>query len=498
MRPAYYQELWEAIQSSADPQPAQIDALARKVASTFIDRYFYSNEYNRNYIQLLCEMATRCNDAGLNQIAARALFGIVIERLCDDFEDLQTETYNRLICQVTDYLRRLPEGAELNQELLNFNLMTEEDLMQRVEVMRLGRDVSIPSEMKLRKVLVLSRVTIGADVAITSIICQRVLDSYPDAEIIVIGNDKLQQIFASHPQISVRELGYTRRGGLLERFGVWLELLKAVRNETADCDPQSFLVLDPDSRLTQLGVLPLVADRNYRFFNSRGKPEYPATASISSLTNLWLDWLFGRQEFRFPAIWLEPQALSTAEKLIAVIQKKDSVNVITLNFGVGGNSRKRIPDAFEVELVLSLLRCSENFVMLDLGFGDEERERSEFIIQQAQAAGFATQTASFAHSPAIEPGTRLLGMECNVGEIAALIADSHEFIGYDSACQHIAAAVGVKTYTIFAGTNNARFIRRWHASGPNLSEILYVDTISREHMIDPMELIDRLHDLRLN
>ena len=148
--------------------------------------------------------------------------------------------------------------------------------------------------------------------------------------------------------------------------------------------------------------------------------------------------------------------------------------------------------------MLSLLRCSENFVMLDLGFGDEERERSEFIIQQAQAAGFATQTASFAHSPAIEPGTRLLGMECNVGEIAALIADSHEFIGYDSACQHIAAAVGVKTYTIFAGTNNARFIRRWHASGPNLSEILYVDTISREHMIDPMELIDRLHDLRLN
>jgi ADP-heptose:LPS heptosyltransferase len=83
-----------------------------------------------------------------------------------------------------------------------------------------------------------------------------------------------------------------------------------------------------------------------------------------------------------------------------------------------------------------------------------------------------------------------------VGEIAALIARSDEFIGYDSACQHIGAALGVRTYTVFAGTSNARFIRRWHASGPNTSEILYVDTLSREHRIDVQELLERLQDLR--
>ena len=70
------------------------------------------------------------------------------------------------------------------------------------------------------------------------------------------------------------------------------------------------------------------------------------------------------------------------------------------------------------------------------------------------------------------------------------------FIGYDSACQHIGAALNVRTFTVFAGTNNARFIRRWHACGPNTSEILYVDTLSREHQIDTLELIERLQDLR--
>lgn len=496
MRPAYYQEQWEALQKLANPVPMRVESLARKIASTFIDRYFYSNEYNRHYIKLLCEMATNCVNPAMNQYAASALFGIVIERLCDDFEDLQSETYNRLICQVTHYLRSLPEGSELDLELGSFQLETEEDLFRRVENLRLGRDVSIPPEMKPRKVLVLSRVTIGADVAITSIICQRALETYPNAEVIVIGDGKLRQLFASHAQIKVHELGYTRRGGLLERFSAWLQLLKLVRDETSGMDSRAFLLLDPDSRLTQLGALPLVADRNYRFFSSRGKPEYPATASISALTNLWLDWLFGRQHFRYPLVWLATKTLQTATALLAHVRSQTAVNIITLNFGVGGNSRKRVPDNFEADLVLSLLRETGNFVILDLGFGSEEFARSEAILEQARLAGIRTQTGIFSSLQQIEPETRLLGIECSVGEISVLIANSDEFIGYDSACQHIAAALGIRTYTIFAGTNNARFIRRWHATGPNRSEILYVDTISREHTIAPVELIERLHDLR--
>ena len=80
--------------------------------------------------------------------------------------------------------------------------------------------------------------------------------------------------------------------------------------------------------------------------------------------------------------------------------------------------------------------------------------------------------------------------------MAALISASDEFIGYDSACQHIAAAAGIRTFTIFAGTNNVRFIRRWHASGPNTSEIIYVDTVSKHEQVDHDEIIARLQDLR--
>ncbi|MCK5188429.1 MAG: hypothetical protein KAR12_00055, partial [Methylococcales bacterium] len=69
----------------------------------------------------------------------------------------------------------------------------------------------------------------------------------------------------------LRELGYSRRGDLIERFKVWIGLLELVENEISTLPGQDYLVLDPDSRLTQLGVLTLAPASCYRFFNSRGK-----------------------------------------------------------------------------------------------------------------------------------------------------------------------------------------------------------------------------------
>ncbi len=48
----------------------------------------------------------------------------------------------------------------------------------------------------------------------------------------------------------------------------------------------------------------------------------------------------------------------------------------------------------------------------------------------------------------------------------ALIGESDLYIGYDSACQHIAAAQGVKTIDIFAGFRSPRMAQRWKPSGP--------------------------------
>ncbi len=491
MRPSFYQEKWERLKDS--PSTPELESLSQRVASTFIDRYFYSDEYNRSYIDLLCDMATHYSDPELNQVAARALFGIVIERLCDDFEELQTETYNRLISQVISYLRNLADGKELDIELNSFGLQNEEQLYQRIEAIRLSPDIKLPSSLQPKKILILSRITIGADVAITSVICQRMASMFPDAAIAVIGNAKLGQVFSTQSKVGIHELHYARRGGLLERFLVWTDLLKQIRDELSGLSAEEYLVLDPDSRLTQLGVLPLVPMQNYRFFNSRGKQDYPAKATISELTNLWLDNILGQGDFCYPKIWPDSDSIKSALQMRKTIQNK---NLISINLGVGGNPRKRVDGSFEVELLLTLLKEKDVFIMLDLGFGSEERARSEAILTAAKEHGHISQELEFAKLGEASTDCQLLGIECSVAEIASLIAISDEFIGYDSACQHIAAAEGVPTYTIFAGTNNVRFIRRWHACGPDISEIIYVDTLSKYEEIDNSEIVARLIDLR--
>ena len=159
-----------------------------------MDSYLKDCYYEEDYIDLLCEMTTFSEDNDLTGIAAQALFRIIIESLCDDFEDLQTETYNRVMAQLISFCRKLPSGQELDRCLNEFKIFDSDDLLQRIKTIRMdGKHLARQKDVK--KILLLSRVTIGADVAITSIIIQRFADLFPDAEIVLIGGSKLDEVY---------------------------------------------------------------------------------------------------------------------------------------------------------------------------------------------------------------------------------------------------------------------------------------------------------------
>jgi len=493
MNPDIYLTRWKELKKNG-PALSEIDKLARQVALSFMDACLYCKRYEPFYIDLLCEMATSFEDAELNARVSGALFGIVVEGLCDEFEEMQVDIYDRVMCQIIAFCRRLPQGAELDRRLAGFGYTTQESLLGRAAALRKSLLIKDTLE-RPEKIIFLSRITIGADVAITSVLIQRFAEAFPDAEIVLLGGAKLNGLFGAGPRIRVHELNYPRHGKLLARFSSWMAVLEAIDQEAAPVDGR-VQVVDPDSRLTQLGILPVIEPGKYFFFNSRDSHALSDQMSLSELANEWANRVLPEPGFCSPTTWIDRRSKTTVAGLLERIRRV-SKRLVTVNLGVGGNTRKRLDADFELKLLAKLLLEPGTTLILDCGAGDEEKKRAERLLEALRAQGFNTDATDLRSEISLSaPG--IISVECGVGEIAALISGSDEFIGYDSACQHIAAATGIPTYTVFAGSNNPRFVRRWHALGKARSEIIHVDTLSSHQMFDNDDVIHRINYARNN
>ncbi len=494
MKSSYYRKKWSNANAHT-VDPAEIKRLSRQVAHSFMDSYLKDCHYEADYIDLLCEMTTNSRGPELNSVAARALFSIIIESLCDEFEELQTETYNRVMAQVITFCRKLPAGKELDRSLNDFRISCRKDLLNRIKIIR-TKAKSLSRHRDIKKILILSRVTIGADVAVTSIIIQRLSERYPKAEMVLIGGGKLDEVYGGNPRIRLQKAEYEKNGGLLERLSIWQLVLNIIQQELADCPLDNTILVDPDSRLSQLGVLPIIAPEHYYFFDSRSDVSFAGNMAMAQLTNAWLNKVTGKDDFRYPTVWLLPEPLEKAAALYQKLKNNGTRRVIAINFGVGGNPRKKVGQLLEQELLLSLLQEPNTVIVLDKGFGEKELHYSNSLLEAVKQKGYSIEDALFAAELDSDISRGVIGLQTRIGEIAAIIANCDEYIGYDSACQHIAAALQIPCLTIFGGSNNMRFIRRWSAFGANSCRMVHVDTLSDPTAIDVEDIIIRVMNER--
>lgn len=337
-------------------------------------------------------------------------FRVVVEGLSDRFEFDAAGIYAGMFAFIIS--RVFPE----------FPL---EKLVDRYRRVREPRVFEGPSPAD---VFVLSRVTLGADVAITSVVLDAMKRRFPDARIWFVGSRKGWELFEADPRIGHLDVPYKRQGTLEERLAASRSLAELVNQ------PES-IVVDPDSRLTQLGLMPACAVKSYFYFDSRSVDN---KGSLSQLIAQWLGQTFGVEQAR---AYVEPMPDEAPEA------------EITVSLGVGENAAKRIEDPFERQLIMRLSALGRR-ILVDLGPGGEETER----VQRAVAGLPNVETWRGAFAP-----------------FAARISTSGLYVGYDSAGQHVAAAAGVPLITIFAGFPNDRFFERWSPSGSGPIHVVRVD-----------------------
>ncbi|MFQ5902885.1 MAG: glycosyltransferase family 9 protein [Candidatus Binatia bacterium] len=347
-------------------------------------------------------------------------------------------------------------------------------------------DPTLRSTIKI--VFVLSRVTLGADVAITSIIMAKMKQAFPNSEVVLVGSSRMGQLFGGDPRTRVRDVLYERAGGLIERLDCWLDLIKVLNDEKSGFKPEEYLIVDPDSRLTQLGLLPLTEDDSrYYFFESRGYRK-PGMGCISQLALSWLNERFGAEEELYPYVSLSKEDRDFAKRICQKLRSQGADYLVSINFGVGDNMRKRIHDPFEEQLVSNLVDDG-NVVILDKGYGKEEINRANRLITNLRRKGkTVVEINENSPSDTRRPGSvhaKVIVWEGGIGLFSALIAETNEYIGYDSAGQHIAAALEVPTIDIFADSSHPLFFERWRPYGKGVVKVVKADTPSpRRERVD--------------
>jgi ADP-heptose:LPS heptosyltransferase len=476
-------------------------ATPEELIAEFLDEFRATGNYRRDCIARLAALATS-DQPKVAEPASRAFFASLIEQLADSFRPADVSLYNRVFAQTIEHCRRLDRGRAIDTALNRFGLRDEADVLRRAEALRHRRAVAGLQNAGLRRVAVLSRVTLGADVAITSVIIRRLQSEFPNAEIILVGGRKAAELFGGDARITFREIDYRRGGTMLERLLSWLDVTDVVQALTADLPSSEWLIVDPDSRLTQLGLLPLVeGDGNYLFFLSREYGDETAQP-LGRLAAAWLDEVFGLPLHTSPSLSLRREDIRVASALTERLRQTSGRPVITVNFGVGENPAKRVSDDFEQSLVARLIQSGAT-VILDKGAGADETRRADAVVAYVRRVA-AANVVELTEQNLVEAldnhavNAELFVWDGRIGVLAALIAQSDLYIGYDSAGQHIAAAAGTPCIDVFAGYSSPRMLDRWQPVGGAASRIIAVPSGTAAHTVLAAAMADVSRMLKMN
>ncbi|MGC8833541.1 MAG: glycosyltransferase family 9 protein [Armatimonadota bacterium] len=464
------------------------DAAGREVAQLL---RFYEEQKSlfEPSLDALVGFATS-DDSDVARIGTDAIFGSIVEKLSDSFEPEYCAFYDELFAHLIDKCRRVPRGKGVDSVLKSFGMLDAEALLSRRRALRARRPTGGISPP--RAAAVLSRITLGADVASTSVVVSALRRLFPDAVVVFIGPETSYALFRGDPHVVHRDVPYKRHGALLERLDAWVRLVDVVGELEREVGQQGLVVIDTDSRLTQLGLLPVLKDDSrYYHFESRSYQKQ-GLRELSRLTAAWMAEWFGSDPLIMPELRLSVQELELAAKLKWLLGGGAGGGVASVSFGVGGNEAKRVGDVFEEELLFGLVRARKT-VLLTCGGDREEMLRVQELAVRTAERGVpllrwnANVVLDTTTKPLDKPA--LVLWTGTTGEFCSAILASDVYVGYDSAGQHIAAALGVPTVSVFTAAAPERHTERWRPYGPAPVRVIH-ETLAGKTIEKQMEIAE--------
>ncbi len=266
-------------------------------------------------------------------------------------------------------------------------------------------------------IVVLSRVTAGADIGLVTPVVRRLRHHLPGARIVVLGAGRAAPLLAVDGA-EVMPLEFDRGGTLAAR----LDALRAVRATVATLQPA--VVITPDSRLDQLATLPVGAPVVYLPLTFAGAPRPLVELAFDAL-----DATFGPGPRPPPAVRVSAARWAWARQVRAALPAERRVVAVKLD--VGGDPSKQLPAEAEAALLAQL---SGHSVLLDAGFG-----AAEAAVAQVRATRLGLGSARIPERE-VPQGARGAVHEGGLDTWAALAHVADHAVATDSVAGHLAAA----------------------------------------------------------
>lgn len=401
-----------------------------------------------------------------------ALFGGLVEPLNDGFTPAGRWLYHRLFGRIT--WRVCSRVPDLAARLRSFAVTDEGALLAHHARVRDGRD---PLPAQVAKVVIPSRVTLGADVLLTTVLLQRLRARFPQAELVVLGDGKLAGLIGGFTGVRVQSLAYARRGPLRERLASWLLLADAVAEERPD------LVVAPDSRLDQLGLLPVIAAPAYRLWENV-RPEGAAPQSLAAQLDDWCGTLLGGPPC-LPRLAFDAERAALAQRFRSAF---GTAPLCAVKLDHGGNPAKALPREGELHLLRGL-RAKGWRVLLDRGFGETELKNSDELVDALgwrvtdlddSGKGLGRGVAALARDELA--AAEIVRFHGSIGGWAAALAACGHAVAYDSVGHHLAAALAVPVSIAFTGWSDPGFPVAWQPRGSGKVDLVAIPTTEKNEV----------------
>lgn len=429
-----------------------------------------------DYSRALAQLAFSRN----RKVAAegtRAVFSDVVQPLADRFDTDSSNAQAAFMAEVVH-----APGSPIAGTLRTLGYAGPGDLVERYGKLESGELEEPVFEENVEQAVVLSRVGIKEDFAITSTILQSARFAFRGADIDFVAPKKNAYLFAGPHAFNRRIVSYPQTSPLTYRLLAW----KRVRREVQACiqgwPPEERLVVDPDSCMTLHGLLPLADDSCLCFFPSRSYEE----GELSRITDLTADWCgrwFFWGDFKArPYVVDNTGSRSKGFSLAYSLRKK----LAGVSFSVRDRESARLGGDFENSL-LELLTKHGYWTVLDGG-----RDESDAAVVAERVGAFRGTTKELAVA---EDGrrnhARLMTCKGTLRDFGGWISRALVYIGYDSAASHVAASMGLRVAYVSVGAPNKTYEARWTPAASD-SQFDEVVPISAEGPDDGPAVLERI------